>query len=88
MAGRGRVFTIFDVMEDKGVFRANSANPNAVDREGRPLYAGPVTAGIGPVCPRAPVLSPGLSPCLYGGRPGPPSTPRVGGTDSARRIEG
>ena len=42
MAGRGRVFTIFDVMEDKGVFRANSANPNAVDREGRPLYAGPV----------------------------------------------
>jgi hypothetical protein len=37
MAG-GKRFTIFDAMEDRGVFRANPANLQAVDSDGRSIY--------------------------------------------------
>lgn len=36
-------FTIYDVMENKGYFSANPANPNARDKtDGHSLYSGPV----------------------------------------------
>ncbi len=39
---RRRVFTIYDRMEENGVFEANPANPGARDAQGRQLYKGPV----------------------------------------------
>lgn len=43
MAGRrARRFTIYDMMEDKGVFEANPANADSRDSQGLPLYKGPV----------------------------------------------
>lgn len=35
-------FTVFDVMEAKGVFKKNPANVNAQTEQGQPLYNGPV----------------------------------------------
>lgn len=35
-------FTVFDVMEAKGVFRKNPANVGAQTEQGQPLYNGPV----------------------------------------------
>lgn len=35
-------FTVFDVMEAKGVFKRNPANINAQNEQGQPLYNGPV----------------------------------------------
>lgn len=35
-------FTIFDVMEKKGAFRSNPANPNSRTPQGQSLYKGPV----------------------------------------------
>ena len=42
MAPRGKRFTIFDAMENRGVFEANPANPGSRDHEGKSLYNGPV----------------------------------------------
>lgn len=39
---RGRRFTIYDMMEEKGVFAANAANADSQTDTGEPLYAGPV----------------------------------------------
>lgn len=40
---RGRRFTIYDMMEEKGAFASNPANADAQDlKTGEPLYAGPV----------------------------------------------
>lgn len=38
----GQRFSIFDAMENAGVFRANSANAYAVSKDGASLYRGPV----------------------------------------------
>lgn len=35
-------FTIYDMMEERGVFTSNPANPNSRDAEGLALYKGPV----------------------------------------------
>lgn len=35
-------FTIYDAMEQGGVFASNPANPGARDNDGNPLYTGPV----------------------------------------------
>lgn len=35
-------FTVYDVLESKGVFKKNPANLNAQDDQGMALYAGPV----------------------------------------------
>ncbi len=42
MARQARRFTIYDAMEDKGVFEANPANVDSRDHEGASLYRGPV----------------------------------------------
>lgn len=42
MARRPQRFTIYDMMEQKGVFEANPANPDSRDVEGKSLYTGPV----------------------------------------------
>ena len=43
MRGRGNFFTVYHVMEARGVFDSNPANAGAVDQaEGTPLYKGPV----------------------------------------------
>jgi hypothetical protein len=39
---RANRFTIYDMMEQKGKFASNPANPGATDSEGLPLYKGPV----------------------------------------------
>lgn len=36
-------FTIYDAMEQSGIFASNPANPGARDNDGNPLYVGPVT---------------------------------------------
>ncbi len=36
-----RRFTIYDAMQEKGVFNSNPANTYAVDSEGKSLFAGP-----------------------------------------------
>lgn len=41
MPARNR-FTIYDMMEAKGVFDLNPANINARDKDGTPLYVGPI----------------------------------------------
>lgn len=41
MAQRNR-FTIYDVLDAKGVFDSNPANPGSRNHEGQALYAGPV----------------------------------------------
>jgi len=38
----GDRFTVYDAMEAAGVFSTNPANANAVDKNGRTLYKGPV----------------------------------------------
>ena len=40
---RGKRFSIFDAMEDAGMFRANPANADSVTKEGVMLYTGPVS---------------------------------------------
>lgn len=42
MARQSRRFSIYDVMEEKGVFEANAANSYAVDNDRQTLYKGPV----------------------------------------------
>jgi hypothetical protein len=42
MAKQSRRFSIYDAMEDKGVFEANPANSYARDLEGASAYSGPV----------------------------------------------
>ena len=42
MARRSNRFTVFDMMEAKGVFEANPANVDARDQNGASLYSGPV----------------------------------------------
>jgi hypothetical protein len=42
MARMSRRFSIYDVMEEKGVFEANPANINSRDNENGSLYKGPV----------------------------------------------
>lgn len=39
---RKKIFTIFDRMEENGVFDENPANRGARDKQGRQLYKGPV----------------------------------------------
>lgn len=39
---RGRRFTIYDMMEEKGAFASNPANIDSQNEAGEPLYAGPV----------------------------------------------
>jgi hypothetical protein len=39
---RGKRFTIFDMMDEKGAFDSNPANPSSRDSEGAALYSGPV----------------------------------------------
>jgi hypothetical protein len=41
MAAKRR-FTIYDAMEDRGIFNDNPANPSSVDSAGLPMYKGPV----------------------------------------------
>jgi len=38
----GDRFTIYDAMEASGYFSQNPANPNSRNKDGQPLYAGPV----------------------------------------------
>lgn len=42
MAYRKRRFTIYDAMEEKGMFAKNPANPDSVTEQGEVLYRGPV----------------------------------------------
>lgn len=42
MARQNNRFTVYDMMEAKGVFEANSANPGSRADDGTPLYNGPV----------------------------------------------
>lgn len=42
MARNSRRFTIYDMMEDKGVFDQNPANPTARGSDGLSIYKGPV----------------------------------------------
>lgn len=42
MARAARRFTIYDALDEAGVFDSNPANPQAVDADGKPLYLGPV----------------------------------------------
>lgn len=42
MFGNGARYSVFDVMENKGVFRANPANAHARDVDGNSAYKGPV----------------------------------------------
>jgi hypothetical protein len=42
MARKPNRFTIYDMMEQKGVFERNPANADSVDGEGASLYKGPV----------------------------------------------
>lgn len=43
MAGRrNKRFTIYDMMEERGVFEANPANADSRGQDGLPLYKGPV----------------------------------------------
>lgn len=42
MARRPNRFTIYDMMEQRGVFESNPANPDSRDQEGNSLYSGPV----------------------------------------------
>lgn len=39
---RGKRFTIYDQMEERGVFAANPANADSQNEQGEPLYKGPV----------------------------------------------
>lgn len=39
---RNKIFTVYDMMEDKGVFSSNPANADSRDKEGQSLYNGPV----------------------------------------------
>lgn len=39
---RNKIFTVYDMMEDKGIFAENPANADARDKEGQSLYKGPV----------------------------------------------
>lgn len=38
---RNQRYTVYDVMEARGAFRSNPANPDSMDEDGRRLYAGP-----------------------------------------------
>jgi len=42
VTNRHRRFTIYDMMEAKGVFEANPANPDSRGEDGQALYTGPV----------------------------------------------
>ena len=42
MARQSHRFTIYDAMENAGVFETNPANPYSRDVEGQPAYSGPV----------------------------------------------